>query len=249
LDHIRLNRDFIQLKQPKHSDNNVFIFWNTFIFRSAYPRQKRPNSQMKGRPSPLGELKPREGTSQQPVAFPDRSISNSIRPEIGHSIKVYVPRWAQTIRKTFSSVRICNSWNSLPQQVIEAVNEFVQEQTRQVLVRHGHVKVPSVEPIYNNYKYLTIHPTPGGSQEMTITERCSKSHHCCGIRGVNTVWYAVISTLLLRRLWFLRLFRPRETAGHLVTTLRVLTHSFITVNINVLPTVMLSWFPDVNLFI
>jgi len=35
------------------------------------------------------------------------------------SMKVYVPRCAKTIRKTFFSVRVCNSWNSLPQRVID----------------------------------------------------------------------------------------------------------------------------------
>jgi len=35
-------------------------------------------------------------------------------------MKVYVPGCAETIRKTFFSVRVCNSWNSLPQHVIEA---------------------------------------------------------------------------------------------------------------------------------
>jgi len=38
----------------------------------------------------------------------------------GHSMKVYVPRCAKTVRKTFFSVQVCNSWNSLPQHVIEA---------------------------------------------------------------------------------------------------------------------------------
>jgi len=38
----------------------------------------------------------------------------------GHSMKVYVPQCAKTVRKTFFSVRVCNSWNSLPQHVIEA---------------------------------------------------------------------------------------------------------------------------------
>jgi len=32
----------------------------------------------------------------------------------------YVPRCAKTVQETFFSVRVCNSWNSLPQQVIEA---------------------------------------------------------------------------------------------------------------------------------
>ena len=38
----------------------------------------------------------------------------------GHSMKVYVPRCAKTVRKTFFSVRVRNSRNSLPQHVIEA---------------------------------------------------------------------------------------------------------------------------------
>jgi len=38
----------------------------------------------------------------------------------GHSMTVCVPRCAKTTRKTFFSVRVCNSWNSVPQHVIEA---------------------------------------------------------------------------------------------------------------------------------
>jgi len=66
---------------------------------------------------------------------------------------VYVPRCAKTVRKTFFSVRVCNSRNSLPQHVIEAhaVNEFIQEQTRQVLVRYyGRIKASAAELININ---------------------------------------------------------------------------------------------------
>jgi len=54
----------------------------------------------------------------------DRQLFFQMAPEVynlrGHSMKVYVPRCVKTIRKTFFSVRVCNSWNSLPQHVIEA---------------------------------------------------------------------------------------------------------------------------------
>jgi len=39
----------------------------------------------------------------------------------GHSMKVYVPRCIiRTIQKMFFSVRVYNTWNSLPQHVIKA---------------------------------------------------------------------------------------------------------------------------------
>jgi len=54
----------------------------------------------------------------------DSQLFFQMAPEVynlrGHSMKVYVPRCAKTVRKTFFSVRVCNSWNSLPQHVIEA---------------------------------------------------------------------------------------------------------------------------------
>ena len=54
----------------------------------------------------------------------DSQLFFQMAPEVynlrGHSITVYVPRCAKTIRKTLFSVRVCNSWNSLPQHVIEA---------------------------------------------------------------------------------------------------------------------------------
>ena len=70
----------------------------------------------------------------------------------GHSVKVYVQRCAKTVRKTLFSV--CNSWNSLPQHVIEAQSTnsyFIQEQTRQILVRYGRMKASAAELI--NIKY------------------------------------------------------------------------------------------------
>ena len=34
----------------------------------------------------------------------------------GHSMKLYVPRCAKTVQKTFFIVRVCNSWNSVVQR-------------------------------------------------------------------------------------------------------------------------------------
>ena len=64
-------------------------------------------------------------------------------------MKVYVPRCAKTVRKTFFNVRVCNSWNSLPQHVTEA--QSTNSKTRQILVRYGRMKASAAELI--NIKY------------------------------------------------------------------------------------------------
>ena len=38
----------------------------------------------------------------------------------GHSKKLFVPRCSTTARKSFFSIRVINSWNALPQHVVDA---------------------------------------------------------------------------------------------------------------------------------
>jgi len=68
-------------------------------------------------------------------------------------MKVCVPRCAKTIRKTFFSVRACNSRNSLPQHVIEAqsTNSF-KNRLDKFWSDNPRLKPPAVEPIIIRYQ-------------------------------------------------------------------------------------------------
>ena len=54
----------------------------------------------------------------------------------------------------------------------------------------------------------------------------SRPYRCRGVRCVNTVRHGVTSTLLLWRLWLLRLFRFRKTAARgLLRSVNILAHT------------------------
>jgi len=75
-------------------------------------------------------------------------------------MKVYVPRCAKTVRKTFFSVRVCNSWNSLPQHVIEAQSTNSFKNRLDKFWSDGRMKASAAELINIKYqvssKVLTI---------------------------------------------------------------------------------------------
>jgi len=96
-------------------------------------------------------------------------------------MKVYVPRCAKTVRKTFFSVRVCNSWNSLPQHVIEAqsTNSF---KNRLDKFWSG---MKAVEPIITKYMwYKSLNPSQAENEFMQSSAdvhqcQCSEADRSC----------------------------------------------------------------------